>query len=73
MDVGEAVAQTGPDPESYWRVGTVSGTSGAKVVVVVSGVTHTLPRLAWYTPTIGDVVQIAWPEGRPFVLGEVAT
>ena len=72
MDVGEAVAASGPDPESYWRVGTVSGTSGTKVVVLVSGESHTLPRLNSYSPTIGDTVQIAWPKGRPFVLGKIA-
>lgn len=72
MDVGEAVAASGPDPESYWRVGTVSGTNGTKVVVTVSGVSHTIPRLSTYSPTIGDTVQIAWPKGRPFVLGKIA-
>lgn len=72
MDLGEAVEEHGPDPESYWRVGTVSGTNGNKVIVVVNGATHTISRFTWYTPTIGDVVQIAWPKGRPFCLGKLA-
>lgn len=72
MQLGDAVDESGPDPESYWRVGTVSGTSGTKVVVVVSGQTHTISRFPWYTPVIGDVVQIAWPKGRPFCLGKFA-
>lgn len=72
MDLPEALDEAAPDPESYWRVGTVSGTSGTKVVVTVSGASHTISRLSWYTPTIGDVVQIAWPKGRPFCLGKLA-
>ena len=72
MDLPESLARNSPDPESYWRVGTVSGTSGTKVVVTVSGTSYTLPRLSFYSPTIGDTVQIAWPKGRPFVLGKIA-
>jgi hypothetical protein len=71
MDLGEAVATTGPDPESYWQVGVVTGTSGAKVVVTVNGVSHTMSYLDWYTPVNTDVVMIAWPEGRPFCLGRL--
>lgn len=55
-----------------WRVGTVTGTSGTKVIVTVDGASLTLPRLATYTPTLGDVVQIAYPPARPFVLGKIA-
>lgn len=41
------------------RVGTVSGTSGTKVIVTVDGATVTIPRLASYTPvTVGDIVHI---------------
>lgn len=72
MDLGEAVATTGPDPESYWRVGVVTGTSGTKVIVTVEGESYTISRLAWYTPVNNDVVQIAWPDGRPFCLGQLA-
>lgn len=72
MDLPESLARNGPDPELYWRVGTVSGTSGTKVVVTVSGTSYTLPRLSSYSPTIGDTVQIAWPRSRPFVLGKIA-
>ncbi|GAA3877716.1 hypothetical protein GCM10022243_48070 [Saccharothrix violaceirubra] len=53
--------------------GTVSGTSGTKVVVAVSGGTLTLPRLASYTPTVGDVVVIdTLQPGAWLVLGKPA-
>jgi hypothetical protein len=42
-----------------WRTGTVSGTSGTKVIVAVQGGSMTIPRLASYTPTNGDTVLIA--------------
>lgn len=53
------------------KVGTVTGTSGAQVIVSVQGQSLTLPRLASYTPTVGDVVQILGP--APYlVLGKAA-
>lgn len=54
--------------------GTVSGTSGTKVIVSVLGGSMTLPRLNSYTPvTVGDVVIIltACP-GAWLVLGKPA-
>jgi len=52
-------------------VGTVTGTSGTKVLVTVRGSLLTLPRLASYTPTNGDVVHIQGP--APWlVLGKAA-
>lgn len=52
-------------------VGTVSGTSGTKVLVTVRGSLLTLPRLASYTPVVGDVVHIQGP--APWlVLGKTA-
>lgn len=71
MDLADAVSD-GLDPPGQWAVGTVTNTSGTQVVVTVYGVSRTLPRLASYSPTIGDTVQIAWPKGRPFVLGKIA-
>lgn len=57
--------------DSLRLVGTVSGTSGTKVLVTVRGSLLTLPRLAFYTPTVGDVVQIQGP--APWVvLGKIA-
>lgn len=71
-EIAEAVAAA-TRPAEPWRVGTVTSISGTQVVVSVSGTTYTLPRLLSYTaPATGDVVQIAWPEGRPFVLGKIA-
>ena len=72
MDLVEALSRDGQALEALFRVGTVSGTSGVKVVVTVSGVSHTLTRFAHYTPTIGDVVHILWIPGRPIVLGKPA-
>jgi len=54
------------------RVGTVSGTSGTKVVVAVDGGSVTIPRLASYTPTIGDIVHIDTAGAGWLVLGKSA-
>lgn len=56
------------------KVGTVTGTSGTKVVVTVDGASMTLPRLASYTtPTAGDTVIIdAMVSGSWIVLGKPA-
>lgn len=55
------------------KTGTVTGTSGTKVVVLVEGGSMTLPRLASYTPTVGDVVQIdAMVSGSWLVIGKPA-
>lgn len=56
---------------SLRKTGTVTGTSGTKVVVTVQGTSMTLPRLASYTPTINDSVIIQGP--APYiVLGKPA-
>jgi hypothetical protein len=59
---------------SLLKVGTVTNTSGTKVVCTVEGVSMTLPRLASYTPvTNGDVVIVAaLKPGAWFVLGKPA-
>ncbi len=56
------------------KTGTVTGTSGTKVVVTVEGASLTLPRLASYTtPTAGDVVIIdAMQPGAWYVAGKPA-
>ncbi|WP_394621308.1 hypothetical protein JNUCC0626_20085 [Lentzea sp. JNUCC 0626] len=57
--------------ESLRLVGTVSGTSGTRVLVNVRGSVLTLPRLASYSPIVGDVVHIQGP--APYlVLGKTA-
>lgn len=73
MDISVAVEQVRAQLlASLWRTGTVSGTSGTRVVVSVEGGSMTLPRLASYTPTVGDVVQIAARPGGWLVLGKSA-
>lgn len=61
--------------DALLKTGTVTGTSAAKVVLTVEGVSMTLPRLASYTPvTNGDVVIVAaLKPGAWFVLGKAAT
>jgi hypothetical protein len=55
------------------RVGTVSGTSGTKVIVTVDGATVTIPRLASYTsPVNGDIVHIDTSGEGWLVLGKSA-
>ena len=55
-----------------WRTGTVTGTSGTRVVVNVDNGSMTLPRLASYTPAVNDVVIIAARPGNWFVVGKTA-
>jgi hypothetical protein len=58
--IADAVAQLRAElVGATWRMGTVSGTSGTKVVVAVQGGSMTIPRLAAYTPVNGDTVLIA--------------
>lgn len=59
--------------EGLRATGTVSGTSGTKVIVTVRGQSMTLSRLASYTPVNGDVVNIdtAMPNAW-LVLGKTA-
>jgi hypothetical protein len=54
------------------RTGTVTGTSGTKVIVTVDGNSIILPRLASYTPTNGDVVHIDTAGPGWLVLGKSA-
>lgn len=55
-----------------WRVGTVTAISLPTVTVTLDdGGSLTLPKLANYSPAINDVVQIAWPKNRPFILGKI--
>lgn len=55
-----------------WRVGTVTAIASPKVTVTLDdGGSLTLPKLASYSPTVGDTVQIAWPKNRPFIVGRI--
>jgi len=54
------------------KTGTVSGTSGTKVIVAVDSGTVTIPRLTSYTPTVGDVVHIDTAGDGWLVLGKSA-
>lgn len=55
--------------QQQWKVGHVTVVS--PLTVTVDGGSVVLPKLASYTPTVGDTVQIAWPKNRPFVLGKI--
>lgn len=56
---------------SMWAVGTVTAIAGPLLTVSVNGGSLQMNKLASYTATVGDVVQIAFPPGRPFVLGKI--
>ena len=59
--------------ESLRATGTVTGTSGTKVIVTVRGQSLTLPRLASYSPVNGDVVNVDTSQTNAFlVLGKSA-
>lgn len=57
--------------QQFFAVGTVTAISAPTVTVTVRGASLVMHKLATYSPTVGDVVQIAWPPGRPFVLGKL--
>jgi hypothetical protein len=71
VDLSDAIAGA-VRPPAQWQVGTVTGTSGAKVVVTVSGTSYTIPRNSQYSPVNGDVVLIAWIPGQPIVICKIA-
>lgn len=72
MTLAQAIDERFADLEAkFFAVGTVTGISGSTVTVSVRGASLTMRKLASYTPTVNDVVQIAWPPGRPFVLGKL--
>lgn len=54
------------------RAGTVTGTSGTKVIVTVAGSSLTLPRLASYTPVVGDTVHIDTAGNSWLIIGKSA-
>lgn len=59
--------------DSLLKVGTVSGTSGQKVICTVEGTSMTLARLTSYTPVNGDTVLIlAVKPNSWFVVGKPA-
>jgi hypothetical protein len=74
VDISDAVARAIDDLRSSLRkTGKVTGTSGTKVIVTVQGSSMTLPRLASYTPTVNDVVNIdSTIAGSWLVLGKTA-
>jgi hypothetical protein len=72
VNLAKAIAQAIDRARSPRMIGTVSGTSGTKVVVVVNGQTLTLPRLASYTPTPGDIVHVDTAGDGWLVLGKSA-
>ncbi|GAA1961812.1 hypothetical protein [Amycolatopsis minnesotensis] len=74
MRIAEAIARVVDQALAARRkVGTVTGVSGNRVIVSVQGGSLTLPRLASYTPTTGDIVHIdASVPGAWLVLGRSA-
>jgi hypothetical protein len=74
MDLGDAILKAIQDAVEGQRrrTGTVTGTSGTKVVVTVDSATMTIPRLSSYTPIVGDVVAIDTSGDGWLVLGKSA-
>jgi len=74
VDLSEAVAQAVAELRAQLRkTGKVTAIVGNKVRVTVDNGSLDLPRLASYTPTVGDVVQIdATQVGSWLVLGKPA-
>lgn len=58
MSLASAIANAISNALRPRMVGTVSGTVGSQVVVVVNGSTVTLPYLSSYSPMPGDVVHV---------------
>ena len=74
MDLAAAVHQLVEEAlRARRKVGTVTAVSGTQVIVTVNGGSLLLSRMAHYTPTVGDTVQIdATIPGSWLVLGRVA-
>lgn len=75
MQTADAVHQVIRDnAQQAMQTGTVvTATGSGRITVAVNGVNMSLPRLASYTPTAGDVVQIlAIRKGAWLVLGKTA-
>jgi hypothetical protein len=54
------------------RVGQVSAVVGNQVTVSLSGSNRTIPRLATWTPVIGDIVLVALTPAGWIALGKIA-
>jgi hypothetical protein len=73
MQLHQAVDQRLNDVTEQFRVGQVSAIVGNKVTVTTSGGgSPTVPRLATWTPTIGDIVVLALTPGGWIALGKIA-
>jgi hypothetical protein len=74
MDLAQAIEeQLARFRDSLLRIGTVTGTSGTKVVLTIEGQSMTLPRSTAYTPVNGDVVWVfCLKPGAWFVVGKPA-
>lgn len=68
--LAEAMRHT---PQLRLDVATVTALAGAQVVVDLDGASLTVPRLAGYTPTVGEVVLILGAGPGRIVLGAPAT
>lgn len=74
MDIADAVENRfNQFREGLLKTGTVTGTSGTKVVCTIESVSMTLPRLTSYTPVNGDVILVLCIKpGAWFVIGKPA-
>lgn len=72
MRIDMAVEQRLADAADRFCVGQVTALVGAKVTVSTCGTTPTIPRLATWTPQIGDIVVVAKTAAGWVALGKIA-
>jgi hypothetical protein len=68
-----AVEQRINDASERFRIGQVSSVVGNQLIVTTSGgASKTVPRLASWTPAVGDIVVIALTPAGWVALGKIA-
>jgi hypothetical protein len=73
MKLEQAVDSRINDAAERFRVGQVSAVIGNKITVTTSGGgSPTVPRLATWTPLVGDVVVLALTPAGWIALGKIA-
>lgn len=71
MGLEHAISARIADATEQFRVGQVSGIVGTHLTIALSGGTYTVPRLATWTPTVGDLVLIARTPAGWIALGNI--
>lgn len=72
MRVEQALDDRLTEATQLFRVGQVSAIVGTKITVSLAGAARTIPRLASWTPAVGDYVVVAVTPAGWIALGKIA-